>query len=225
MAHHAYVVSGLLAEGLTQARAFGEQVLAIPSGSPDLLVLSYSLFPAAAARQIGDFAAQTPIAGPNKLIVIVAGRIFHEAQNALLKVFEEPPEGTTLILVIPTEGLLLPTLRSRLLPLPKTDIGPDAPGMVHDFLSATESERKKFVEKLLAKSKSDKDEEKQQARLEAAALIDGLTKVVYSAPPSPEINALLSDLARFAPIMHERSAPLKLIFEHLLITLPPSLSK
>jgi DNA polymerase-3 subunit delta' len=36
-----------------------------------------------------------------------------EAQNSLLKTIEEPPEGTVIILVTPSEDRLLPTIRSR----------------------------------------------------------------------------------------------------------------
>ncbi|MEO5509932.1 MAG: AAA family ATPase, partial [Longimicrobiales bacterium] len=40
-----------------------------------------------------------------------------EAANALLKVLEEPPPGTTIILTTSDPELLLPTIRSRLLPI------------------------------------------------------------------------------------------------------------
>jgi DNA polymerase-3 subunit delta' len=40
-----------------------------------------------------------------------------EAANALLKVLEEPPPGTTIILTTSEPDLLLPTIRSRLLPI------------------------------------------------------------------------------------------------------------
>jgi len=47
--------------------------------------------------------------------VIVAKGLTHEAQNALLKLFEEPPENTVFYLVVPHESILIPTLRSRLI--------------------------------------------------------------------------------------------------------------
>ncbi len=47
--------------------------------------------------------------------VIVTKALTHEAQNALLKLFEEPPEDTVFYLVIPHESILIPTLRSRLI--------------------------------------------------------------------------------------------------------------
>ncbi|PIR85806.1 hypothetical protein COU14_02280 [Candidatus Kaiserbacteria bacterium CG10_big_fil_rev_8_21_14_0_10_44_10] len=47
--------------------------------------------------------------------VIVAKGLTNEAQNALLKLFEEPPENTVFYLIVPHESILIPTLRSRLI--------------------------------------------------------------------------------------------------------------
>ncbi|MEX0913031.1 MAG: hypothetical protein WDZ56_00715 [Candidatus Paceibacterota bacterium] len=51
----------------------------------------------------------------NRRFVIFTENITDEAQNALLKLFEEPPENTIFYLIIPNSSILLPTLRSRLI--------------------------------------------------------------------------------------------------------------
>lgn len=228
MAHHAYVYAGERTAGIDAARTFAEQELGLAgSHNPDLLVFEYGLFAVSDARRVTSFAAQAPMQGDRKAIVISAGRLYHEAQNALLKLFEEPPEGTTLILVVPAEGMLLPTLRSRLIALPGADTGIGAEAEA--FLAAAKPEREKLVAKLLARTKADKDEEKQAARLEAARLVGGITRAAHmarqTAKDTHELDLLLRDLDRFAPILHDRSAPLKLIFEHLLIVMPERLVK
>ncbi len=231
MAHHAYLYAGERDEGLLAARRFAEAVLGLSgTDNPDLVVFEYGLFSVDDARRVGAFAGQAPLQGNNKLIVLAVGRLFHEAQNALLKLFEEPSEGTTLILIVPAEGILLPTLRSRLIQLPyDAEDGPGFGAVADAFLAASKAEREKLVTKLLARTKADKDDEKQQARLEAVALVSGLTRAVYEAkrktPDAPELTLLLRDLDRFLPILHERSAPLKMIFEHLLLVMPQKLQK
>ena len=55
------------------------------------------------------------IVGQAELLVAQEGS--QEAANALLKVLEEPPADTTLILTSSDPDALLPTIRSRLLPL------------------------------------------------------------------------------------------------------------
>jgi len=220
MAHHAYLITGDIGEGIASALSYGEEKLGLtPIANPDVVVFRYSHFPVEEARRIVEIASQAPLK-EHRLIVIGAERLFHEAQNALLKIFEEPPIGTTLILVVPSEGQMLATMRSRLQNLPQIE---KSERVLHDFVSGTQAERKKIVDKLLARSKSDKDEEKQAARAEAICIVSDLTRAAHASyvkKPTEDLQTLLFELDRFTPILHERSAPLKLIFEHLMIVLP-----
>lgn len=232
MKHHAYLYVGERETGLQEVRAYAERSLGLAGmDNPDVVVFEYGLFSVDDARRVTAFSAQSSVSGGTRLIAIAVGRLFHEAQNALLKLFEEPNEGTVLVLIIPAEGLLLPTLRSRLIPLPSENSTDVLSEDIQTFLQGSKTEREKLVTKLVARSKSDKDAEKQAARLAAVDLIYGITRAAYDrrrnveGKEAEELDALLGDLSRFAPILHERSAPLKLIFEHLLLVLPPSLSK
>ena len=231
MAHHAYLYIGAHESGIAAARAFAAEKLGIEGAHhPDLTVFAYEgLFPIDHVRRIISFANQAPVEGDKKLIVIAAGRLFVPSQNALLKLFEEPSEGTTLILIVPAEGMLLPTLRSRLITLPHVE------GEINEsarlFLDASHAEREKLVAKLVARVKSDKDDEKQAARMEAVRIAEGLIRTAHTkrlkakGEDAESLTLFLTDLDRFMPILHSSSAPLKLIFEHLLIVMPESLSK
>jgi DNA polymerase III, delta subunit len=226
MNHHAYLIAGDSERGMVRALAFIEEELGLGKNHPDRTVLSYDLFSVDDARTLSSVALRHPVAGDVKAIIISAQRFFHEAQNALLKLFEEPPTGTYLFLVLPSEGLVIPTLRSRLLPLSGNSKNHPVP-FVTEFLEGSAAVREKIVSKLLERAKSDKDEEKQRVRADALLLLEGLTRaayVQYRKEPTPAFEAFLSDLTRFIPILHERSAPLKPIFEHLLLTLPRGLT-
>ncbi len=231
MAHHAYYVSNETEKGIASALAFIEHELGLEiNNNPDVIVLRYGLLSVDDARTIRAFGNLSPAAGNVKVLIISTSRFFHEAQNALLKLFEEPPEGTYLVLVIPAEGMLLPTLRSRLMPLPAEK----APELrlpisleTQEFLAAPRTEREKLIGKLLDRARSDKDEEKQAGRLAAVRLVEGLTQAVYqkwqiekNSAQRKNAQLFLEDLNHFLPILHERSAPLKLIFEHILIVSP-----
>ncbi|MCW1360037.1 DNA polymerase III subunit delta' [Campylobacter sp. US33a] len=48
-----------------------------------------------------------------KIIIIMAHSFRNEAQNFLLKLFEEPPKNIKFLIVAPSKNLLLPTVRSR----------------------------------------------------------------------------------------------------------------
>jgi hypothetical protein len=244
MAHHAYFVVSDIEEGVLKTHQFiGDQLNMPILANPDIFTLRYGLLSVEDARKLRSLAELAPTKGDQKVLIISASRIFHEAQNALLKLFEEPPQGTVLILIIPAEGMLLPTLRSRLLPLPSQ--GKDTfsniqetSTAVKEFLSLSSAEREKFFTKIVDRSKSDKDEEKQSARLSAIELLSGLEIQAYglwskkdsekestTSQRKNSLQAFLSDLNTFIPILHERSAPLKLIFEHLLMSMPTELSK
>ncbi len=226
-AHHAYLVTGDIESGVEAALRFAERATgAKAEGNPDVTLLRYGLFSAEDARTFTDAVMRAPVKGDAKVVIAAAQRFFHEAQNALLKTFEEPPAGTYLVLVLPSEGMVLPTLRSRLLPLPGTDAKRQVPQVAAEFLAAGKPAREKLVAKLLDRVKSDKDEEKVAARADALSLVEGLTMAAYAInkkEPSASMTAFLADLDRFTPMLHDRATPLKPIFEHLLIVAPASL--
>lgn len=57
---------------------------------------------------------QTAWDGDTKLFLLEITDATVEAQNALLKVLEEPTAGTHFVLIVPSAEILLPTVRSRL---------------------------------------------------------------------------------------------------------------
>lgn len=65
------------------------------------------------ARKLSQDALQKPLDSEHRVFVLVVTKLPEESQNALLKLFEEPPEQTRFYIVLPQEGILIPTLRSR----------------------------------------------------------------------------------------------------------------
>lgn len=105
--HHAYLVIG--------AAEKAEKVLLelfSLAGSPDYFVYKEPLFGVDEARKVSS--ASLGKAFTNKKIFFIAPeRITLQAQNALLKTFEEPNANTHFFLVVRGEELIIPTLRSR----------------------------------------------------------------------------------------------------------------
>lgn len=65
---------------------------------------------------VRDFIQETlmrPAEGSVRVFVVHTNSILHEAQNALLKLFEDPNGTSVFYLIIPREDMILPTLRSR----------------------------------------------------------------------------------------------------------------
>lgn len=60
------------------------------------------------------FLWQKPFKSPKKTLIITDGEnLTDEAQNAILKISEDPPEHALIILIVRNPEVLLPTLRSR----------------------------------------------------------------------------------------------------------------
>lgn len=93
--------------------------------TPDHLVLEPSQAGSigiAAVRQLKFWAERKPFSSQTKVKIALiqsAEKLTVEAQNAMLKLLEEPPEKTAVILIADNVQNLLPTVRSR---CQKTDI-------------------------------------------------------------------------------------------------------
>lgn len=71
-----------------------------------------------AVRELGQRLLQRPYEGQSSVAIIVdAHRLNEKAQNALLKVLEEPAPTTVLLLLVPGVRAVLPTIASRCLRL------------------------------------------------------------------------------------------------------------
>ncbi len=86
----------------------------------------------AAIRLLLRRVSMKPFQGSRKVLILgdaerlVVQEASQEAANALLKVLEEPPADTTIILTAASSHALLPTIRSRLVPIRIGPVGDEA---------------------------------------------------------------------------------------------------
>ncbi len=224
MRHHAFVIEAETEEGIGIASAWAERELRMKvENNPDVVVLRYGLFSVADARRATELATGVAFRGEHKVVIIAASRAYHEAQNALLKVFEEPPAGTYLFLILPSLGGLLPTLRSRVQVL---DAGrgiakPAISAIAEEFLKATKEKRSALIKKLTS---GKDDEDRRENRDLALAIVNGIEATAYeNLKRGGPTAALLSDIAALRSHLYDRSAPVKMILEHLSLVTPKDL--
>lgn len=227
MRHHAFVIEAEPEEGVRAAEKWVEKELSMdPKRNSDVIVLRYGLLSVADARRVADIAAQAPFEGEHKAVIIAASRAYHEAQNALLKLFEEPPQGTYLFFILPTLGGLLPTLRSRVVQLAISGkhADPRVSQAAQAFIEASREKRSAMIKKLSSGS----DEEECRARRdEAIQIVNGIEAAAHAALLAKKYKAdteLLSELALLRNHLYDRSAPVRMILEHLAIVTPKGLS-
>ncbi len=143
------------------------------------------------------------------LFFIGASSITTEAQQALLKLFEEPQAGTTFVVLVP-HGALLPTLKSRMLPYEKPDIRNPKSEKSFQFLKLNQKQRSDFITKFI------KDEEALRER--TLDLVNGLEAAL--ATNVKKNTQALEDLAMVRGYLADRSPSIKLLLEHLALSLP-----
>lgn len=106
--HHANLLVG------DKISSFASLPLEVQTESADVLHYEYERMSIADVRELTKEVLLKPVSAPQRIFVIIAQSILGDAQNALLKIFEEPNAHTVFYLIIPREDMLLPTLRSRL---------------------------------------------------------------------------------------------------------------
>lgn len=159
------------------------------------------------ARRLVDQAYQRPRAAAVQQLVVQTDFITHEAQNALLKVLEEPPVSTRFLFVIPPDLTLLPTLASRFAygsaPLQREKIEE----VFTLFKNLSYGERIAAVELALKKKDVAWQRAMKRGLIQYLAHYDG---------------DALQDLEHVARLLLTRGASNKMLFEHMALTLPLS---
>ncbi len=82
---------------------------------PDVVYASYDVFGINEVRALTDAAQRKPIEREELRLIVDAESITLEAQNALLKLTEDPPRYARFVFVFPRELSLIPTFRSRVI--------------------------------------------------------------------------------------------------------------
>jgi len=208
--HHAYCLVRVRGEELCKHI---EEVFNIPvKANPDFFHEKYEVLGIDESRKIKENHSTRAFKKGNKRIFIIeCSGITHEAQNSLLKIFEEPNEDTHFFLLIPNIGNMLPTLRSRLFVLEGGGGTYDDEGMkeVKEFIKLSIKEKIAFVDEL-AKEISDEKKNKSDAinflsSLEIILQKEGIEKYRKSA------KAVL----KAREYMNDRSPSVKQLLEYV----------
>lgn len=210
--HHFYIIEGetdLITDLLSHLEIDHEIE---STGNPDFHQATFEeIFGVEESRSLKDFFTTRAFGGNKKVAVVALSRITTEAQNALLKLAEEPAEGQHLMLIVPSATILLDTLVSRAHIIVRS-----VPREIesNDFLCLSIPERLKKVQKIITK----KD------RQAAAFFIDGIISSLKDTPTDgargkQKYDALI-EAYECRSFITDQSASIKLILEHLSLILP-----
>ena len=177
------------------------------STNPDVHTEYYASFGINEARNLSRRAFTTPVQEEKQVFLVVTDAITHEAQNALLKLLEEPPAKSQFYLVIPKKGLLLPTLLSRLHVIePELSLETSVNSTFDDFYNSTFSDRLSLVVKI----SKDKD----------VAVIEDIVLGAEEFVQKNKDDRLLRSVLLVREHLGVRGSSTKMLLEELALALP-----
>lgn len=207
--HHAYLILG---EWET-ARATVAEMIGKIEEKISVSNENYGTFGIDESRGLIERSARHEWSGGREFIILVAERYTIEAQNALLKLFEEPRSGLHFFILSERATDFLPTLLSRLMIIechednkPENNIR-DKKAL--EFLFDTSVDRLAFIAKEL---------KREPTRADWFPFLNALEKVCHSQSTLNE--KALTELGLVRHYLTDPASSPRLLFEHLAFVLP-----
>ncbi len=210
--HHAYYfVEHKVGEAVEKLKSFLEGEMGIRiAGNPDFFHKKFETFTILDARNITESESRKDLGGEKKIFIIETDFITEEAQNALLKVFEEPTEGTHFFIISPQE-ILLPTLRSRMLVIDSKNISQESSG--GNILSKNLKERLALVKEI-----TDVIKDEEMTKQDAISLLNEIERELYQ-KGTENVSQELKFCEDARSSLYDRGAPIKIILENLMLSI------
>ncbi len=214
--HHAFLIESRKEEQ-SSIKKFIEQSFDIKfQGSSDSFFIAYDSLGIDECRAIINMASRASFSKV-RIIAIFAKAITKEAQNSLLKLFEEPSENTKFLLIVPNADAVIDTLKSRVSIVSvdwasKVDAGIKL--MAKDFIAANLKKRLSSIKKIV----EDKDKDTALKLLDELEII--LAKHIIKEDMGRQVASFLSKSLQRKRQLAFSGSSLKLILESTALLTP-----
>ena len=212
--HHAYAFAGDSVSLIENLEAYFKDTLLFSThGNPDYQKEEFINFGVDDGHRIAASHLKKAIAGNKKIYLISVSSFSHEAQNALLKMFEEPTADTHFFIIVPTLDIVLPTVRSRMMVITSEENTRRKPdfAFAKTFFESNISERLKMMETVT--------EEKDKTK--AGYFLDDIEQYAHEQLKKGgdlKFVHLLSDVVMFRGYLRDRAPSVKMMIEHIVHT-------
>lgn len=220
--YHSYVVEGNPEEMVYFLREFLEERGDINKQSPDVMLSLYESFNISDGERIKEWHQNKPIDGKKKICIIGTKFINKEAEQALLKIIEEPTGNTHFFIVVPDTSLLLTTILSRVHLIKDIKRNNELDyKQAEEFILATSNAR---IEQVALIIKEFKDSENSGGlRFRAISIINGLERIIYEKWKKDLNNEnykfILNELKNSRDFLSIPGASVKMILEHIALVI------
>ncbi|MDQ3244914.1 MAG: hypothetical protein M3P22_01005 [bacterium] len=155
--HHAYLIEGKKSEILPELFLFLKDLGVATLGNPDFTHIDIDNFKMNEALSLRSMSTQKSFSGDKRVFVLSINNFSTDAQNAMLKMFEEPNQHTHFFVIVPEINVLIHTLVSRFYLIKNQNAYLDTKE-VEDFLNMKFNSRIEFFKELLEDAKDDDDD-------------------------------------------------------------------
>lgn len=216
--HHAFLLCGDKKSAVRDLVDYFEKEKKLATkGNPDFLIFDYDVFGIDESREISSRHSQKSFGGEGRVFVVSLNFITTEAQNSMLKLFEDPASGVRFFVAVSDKEVILPTLRSRF-HIVETNESENLKNAGKKFLSMPLGQRLKFVRKIADDIKNEK-----ASKTEAVAVANGLIEELASdAGKIRQKSKILEELEKCRGYLNDRSPSIKMLLEHIALIVPPA---
>jgi DNA polymerase III delta prime subunit len=211
--HHAYYIVGDV-HTLDAVREFLHRQKIDTEGNADYSELTYNNFSIDDTRELTRIQEIRPTQeSKKKVFVITLDSITVEAQNALLKLVEEPATYTVFFFIIPSAHILLPTVKSRMI---QVDIvGGATRGDIAEaekFLALSLAKRMEYAKSLVEAVSKEK-----KSKQDVIDFLSGLELTIHDKKGPVEGKTELEAILLAKKYAGDRSPSLKMLVEYVAI--------
>ncbi len=224
--HHAHIMEGAHIEVVPELLSAIERHMGIVAkGNPDLMVIKCQSLGVSEARLLKEAQIQSSFSGGRRIFIIGAESFTHEAQNALLKTFEEPTVGTHFFIIVPHLATILPTIKSRVIIIDgrRTSVKEDDTRVIAEkFLDSNLEQR--FA---IAKKQTEVKKGEQVDREKIRHILDHIERILYTRMAGPQLGnptsklggGIFREIFQAKTYLADRGSSAKMLLDHLAIVI------
>ncbi len=212
--NHGYLLVGDTEKGLEKALKMSAEILNTKKplllANPDFSLIDADKFLILDARKIKQDSSKKSFLGKGRVFIIKSNSFTREAQNALLKTFEEPASKSYFLIITNSPENILETLRSRLTVLSfskSRSLSKEKEEFTNKFLKVSVDKKLKLVEEI------SKEKEK------TIEFLGALEMVFRRRLNSKEDIDFLDDLLKQKINLSQRASSPKMILEYICLVL------
>jgi hypothetical protein len=177
--HHAYLFEGERDDVLREVLAGLNQSGIKTLGNPDFCHISVDIFKIDDARSLRSFSSERSFTSSRKIFIVSANNFLYEAQNSLLKMFEEPSADDLFILIMPDTSLLAKTFTSRFFIVRKEREDQGSTKEAEKFIRSSPAARIDFLKELLQDENGDSAGTEKSKNSRALDFLSSLESALY----------------------------------------------